>query len=286
MIPHKLIKSSIVDSVKKYNKVNTLLEWYVSAGVDETTNTSPRNRLISPIIHKKSSDSDESNSPISRDSNKAISSKNIDKNTIETNVHSHQFTKKVSTLRELNELIQNFDGCALKRTATTTVFGAGTENARLMIIGEAPGAEEDREGQPFVGPAGQLLTKMLSAIKINRNDAYITNVLPWRPPGNRSPTDEEIALCRPFIEQQILLVRPKILILLGAISAKTILNRPEGITRLRGIWHKTVFPQQSLSIATIATFHPAYLLRQPSAKKEAWEDLQAVQLKLENLNLK
>ena len=211
---------------------------------------------------------------------------NADKKTIENNVHTSELTKEVSSLKELNELIKKFDGCALKRTATTTVFGTGTKNARLMIIGEAPGAEEDREGQPFVGPAGQLLTKMLSAIKINRNDVYITNVLPWRPPGNRSPTDEEINLCRPFVDQQILLVRPEILILLGAISAKTILNRREGITRLRGAWHETVYPQEGLSIATLATFHPAYLLRQPSAKKEAWEDLQAIQLKLKTLNLK
>ena len=129
-----------------------------------------------------------------------------------------------------------FDGCALRRTATNTVIGDGNPQAALMIVGEAPGAEEDRQGLPFVGPAGRLLDRMLAAIGLDRSAVYITNMLPWRPPGNRSPTAEELAICQPFLERQIELIAPRILLLVGGIAAKALLNRREGITRLRGQW--------------------------------------------------
>ena len=150
-----------------------------------------------------------------------------------------------------------------------------------MIIGEAPGAEEDRSGLPFVGPAGQLLNKMLAAINIQRKDCYITNIIFWRPPGNRAPTPDEIEICKPFVYRQIELVKPKIIVLAGGISAKGMLNRTEGITRLRGKWQQITTPVLTKPISTIATFHPAYLLRQPQAKREAWNDLQCIREKLD-----
>jgi DNA polymerase len=187
-------------------------------------------------------------------------------------------------LADLRTAIAAYDGCALKRTATNTVVGDGNESAALMVIGEAPGAEEDRQGLPFVGPAGQLLDRMLTAIGLDRSAVYITNILPWRPPGNRSPTAEEIALCQPFVERQIALVQPRVLVLVGGISAKALLEKREGITRLRGTWREFSPTGMSQAIPTMATFHPAYILRQPSAKREVWRDLLAIQKKLSELD--
>ena len=150
-----------------------------------------------------------------------------------------------------------------------------------MFVGEAPGAEEDRRGLPFVGKAGQLLDRMLAAIGLDRTSVYITNVLPWRPPGNRNPTPEEIAVCLPFVERQIELVAPRLLVLVGGISAKSLLSRTEGITRLRGKWYDHTAAAGSATVPTTAIFHPAYLLRQPALKREAWRDLQAIRRKLD-----
>jgi len=186
------------------------------------------------------------------------------------------------SIPELVEAVRAFEGCALKRTATNTVVYDGTPEARLMLIGEAPGAEEDRKGLPFVGRAGQLLDRMLKAIGLERaTGAYITNVLFWRPPGNRTPTPEEIALCLPFVERQIALVKPKVLVLVGGTPAKALLGTAEGITRLRGRWFRYQGAGLPAPVDTTATFHPAYLLRQPSHKREAWRDLLAVQARLE-----
>lgn len=185
-----------------------------------------------------------------------------------------------ATIADIVDAIGRFDGCALKRTATNTVVYDGNPEARLMIVGEAPGAEEDRKGKPFVGPAGQLLDRMLAAIGMDRTSCYITNILNWRPPGNRSPTAEEIATCQPFVERQIAILQPSALVLTGGISAKALLGRKEGITRLRGKWHEIAVPGLDGPVAAMATFHPAYLLRQPAAKREVWRDLQAIASKL------
>ena len=142
-----------------------------------------------------------------------------------------------------------------------------------MIIGEAPGAQEDRQGKPFVGPAGQLLDLMLAAIGLDRSKVYITNLLFWRPPGNRNPTPAEIAVCLPFLERQVELIAPKLLLLTGGMSAKTLLNRSEGILRLRGRWDDYRHPRMAEPIPALPTLHPAYLLRQPAQKREAWRDL-------------
>jgi DNA polymerase len=189
------------------------------------------------------------------------------------------------TLSDLRAAVEAFDGCALKETATHTVFADGAEDAAVMFIGEAPGADEDRIGKPFVGVSGQLLDRMIGTIGLSRTlNAYITNILFWRPPGNREPSSEEIALCLPFVMRHIELVRPKVLVFLGGPSAKTLLGRAEGITRLRGKWQ--AFRTQGMlergepPIAAMAMFHPAYLLRTPGAKREAWRDLVAINARL------
>lgn len=181
-----------------------------------------------------------------------------------------------TTVRELEAAVAGFDGCALKATATRLVFADGNPAAKIMFIGEAPGADEDRQGKPFVGVSGQLLDRMLGWIGLDRTTAYITNILFWRPPGNRPPTTAEIAACLPFVERHIELVAPDILVLVGGSSAKTLLNTQEGIIKLRGRWFEFQRPGLPRPIPAIATFHPAYLLRTPGQKREAWKDLLAI----------
>jgi uracil-DNA glycosylase family 4 len=187
------------------------------------------------------------------------------------------------SVAELAEALGAFDGCPLKRTATNLVFADGNPEARVMLIGEAPGADEDRLGKPFVGVSGQLLDRMLAGIGLDRRSAYITNIIFWRPPGNRPPTAAEVAACLPFVERHIELASPELLVLLGAPSAQTILARNDGISRLRGRW----FPYQSAGLAhpvpAIPTYHPAYLLRQPGQKRAAWRDWLAILSRLKNI---
>ncbi|MCX5496990.1 uracil-DNA glycosylase [Kaistia dalseonensis] len=183
------------------------------------------------------------------------------------------------TLDELREILANFEGCSLKLTAKSLVFADGNPAARIMLVGEAPGREEDLQGLPFVGPSGQLLDRMLAAIELTRDDVYIANVVPWRPPGNRTPTPQETAICRPFIERQIALVDPDILIFLGGASAKEMLRATEGILRLRGQWRD--FDTGTRIVKAMATLHPAYLLRQPLQKRLVWRDLLTVKAEID-----
>ena len=176
-----------------------------------------------------------------------------------------------SSIAQLKSALQAYEGCGLRATATHLVFADGNPEADLMLIGEAPGREEDRLGLPFVGTSGQLLDRMLAAIGLDRTNAYIGNVIFWRPPGNRNPSSEEIAACLPFVERHIELAQPKVILLLGAIAAKTLLNETDGITRLRGKWFDYKVGGQT--IPAMATFHPAYLLREPGQKRNAWRDL-------------
>ncbi|MEA1650227.1 uracil-DNA glycosylase [Nitrospirillum sp. BR 11164] len=191
-----------------------------------------------------------------------------------------------TTLEELRKALLAFDGCPLKQTASSTVFADGNPKARIMLVGEAPGEQEDRQGKPFVGPAGALLDKMLAAIGLDRHaeDAdkavYISNILPWRPPGNRNPTDSEIAACLPFIQRHVEIADPDILVFLGGISAKTLLAKTEGITRLRGRWFDYGSPGLTRPLPALALLHPAYLLRNPGAKRETWRDLLSLRQKL------
>ncbi|TPJ28320.1 uracil-DNA glycosylase family protein [Mesorhizobium sp. B2-8-3] len=195
---------------------------------------------------------------------------------------ARQLAASASTLEELRQHMAGFDGCNLKFTAKNLVFADGNPKAELMLVGEAPGRDEDLEGLPFVGRSGRLLDRMLAAIGLDRNSAYIANVIPWRPPGNRTPTPHETEICRPFIERQIELVNPKVLVNLGGPSAKTLLNTTEGILRLRGNWrvHTTA---SGIAIPAMPTLHPAYLLRTPAHKKLAWRDFLEVKAKLKGL---
>ena len=183
------------------------------------------------------------------------------------------------SLPELETTLAGFDGCSLKVTAKNLCFYRGAQTARLMLIGEAPGRDEDLQGKPFVGRAGQLLDRMLAAIGLSEADVHITNIVYWRPPGNRTPTPQEAQVCRPFLERQVELVAPQIVVLLGGAAAKHILDVPEGIMRLRGKFRDVVIG--SLSVRAMATLHPAYLLRTPAAKRLAWRDLLAIKGALE-----
>ncbi|MCO6419016.1 uracil-DNA glycosylase, partial [Siccirubricoccus sp. KC 17139] len=177
------------------------------------------------------------------------------------------------SLPALREAMARFEGSPLRETATNLVFADGVAESGLMFIGEAPGADEDRLGRPFVGASGRLLDRMLASIGLSRErNFYITNILPFRPPGNRTPTDAEILLFLPFVLRHIALARPRHLVLLGGVAAKGLLRSREGITRLRGRWHEVALPEGETRPA-LATLHPAYLLRTPGAKRDAWSDL-------------
>ena len=195
----------------------------------------------------------------------------------------HKSINSCLTLEELKKYMLTFNGCDLKKTATQLVFSDGNPKSKVMIVGEAPGAEEDRQGKPFCGASGKLLDKMLSSINLDRNTVYITNVIPWRPPGNRTPTENEISLMKPFLMRHIELVAPKILVAVGGSASKAILDIEGGILRHRGIW-KEIRLSKSFAIPIIATLHPAYLLRAPNQKKLAWEDLKSIRSKLQELN--
>jgi uracil-DNA glycosylase family 4 len=176
------------------------------------------------------------------------------------------------TLEELKKAMHEFTGCALKKSALNTVFCDGNPKADIMLIGEAPGADEDAQGLPFVGQSGQLLNKIFLAAGLGRDKLYISNILPWRPPGNRTPTNDEIAICLPFIEQHIHLVKPKLLVFLGGVSAKTLLETNQGITKLRGSFHEYKTRYGDI-IPCFATYHPAYLMRSPGQKAQVWHDM-------------
>lgn len=191
------------------------------------------------------------------------------------------------TLDELKAALEAFEGCALKPTAMNTVFARGNPEAKLMIVGEAPGREEDEQAKPFVGRSGQLLDKMLAAIGLDETQVYITNIVNWRPPGNRKPTDSEVMACLPFAERHIALVQPKLLVFAGGISAQTLLRAKSGIMSLRGRWTEYRVKDESFeeagTIPALPIFHPAFLLRRPQEKRRAWQDLLSLREKLDEL---
>jgi uracil-DNA glycosylase family 4 len=193
---------------------------------------------------------------------------------------ARQAAKSAETLDDLRAILDKFDGCALKATATQLVFADGNPKARLMLVGEAPGRDEDIEGLPFVGRSGKLLDRMLAAIGLDRGSVYIANIVPWRPPGNRTPTPQESQICLPFILRQIELADPDILVCLGGPSAQTLLGIKEGITKTRGRWF--TFNTGKREIRAMPTFHPAFLLRSPLQKRFAWRDFLAIKKALAN----
>jgi uracil-DNA glycosylase family 4 len=256
-----------------------LLRWYVEMGADEAIGETPIDRTrpaVPPVVAAATEPAPGPRrvpSPLPVAASAAVAA---------ASGAAREIAAAATTLASLAEAIAVFDGCALRRTATTTVFADGNPEARLMLIGEAPGAEEDRLGKPFVGRSGQLLDRMLATIGIDRSSAYITNVLFWRPPGNRKPTPGEIAACLPFVLRHIALVRPAILMLCGGTATSALLGTAEGITRLRGRWFDLAVPGLEHPVPAIATYHPSYLLRSPERKREAWRDLLAVQARLES----
>lgn len=234
-----------------------ILEWYTAMGVDETLGETPHDWHKPVLVSPPTTPQHKSPSP-AISANSALND-------------ATKLAAEASTLAELESMIRHFQGLALCRTATQAVFAEGNLAAPLMVIGEAPGAEEDRRGVPFCGPSGQLLDKMLAAIGFSRaENAYITNSLFWRPPGNRTPSIEEITICRPFVEKHIKLQKPKVILLTGGVAVRALLDDETALGKLR---------QKDLNykgIPVIATYHPSYLLRSPSQKKLAWEDMIAL----------
>lgn len=245
--------------------IQDIIEWYIEAGVDATCPDA-----FSPLTK-----------PLKISQNPATrpATTNLSQDFIASKQNARDICTKAQTLAELKKIVADFDGCALKLTAKSTVFGAGNEKAELMFIGEAPGADEDRCGLPFVGRSGRLLEKILEAIDLKREDVYITNIVLWRPPGNRTPTDSEIAICLPFIKRQIELISPKIIVFLGGSSANALLDNTDSISRLRGKWLEYSLSKKQ-TIPAIATFHPAFLLRNPASKAKVWADFLRIQKKL------
>jgi len=195
-------------------------------------------------------------------------------------------SQRCNSVEDLEAAVRAFDGCALKRTAKNTVFADGVAGSPVMIVGEAPGGDEDRLGKPFVGVSGQLMDRMFDAIGMSRErDLYITNILFWRPPGNRTPTLAEQAVCMAFTRRHIELARPKVLVLAGGTAAKSVLDTTEGIMRLRGKWTSLSLDDGS-AVPTLPTFHPAYLLRTPASKRQSWADLLSLDKKLRELGIR
>ena len=285
--------SDIVPGMSGDQAIRALLDWYALAGVDQAIDNAPRDRYREAADARTAAEK-----PAPSAAHEPVPAAAPDPPPAAASApqppaepllppgdatwSAQEIAAACTGLEQLVAAVRAFDGCALKRTATNTVIGDGNPEAALMIVGEAPGAEEDRQGLPFVGPAGRLLDRMLASIGLDRSAVYITNMLPWRPPGNRSPTAEELAICQPFLERQIELIAPRILVLVGGIAAKALLNRREGITRLRGQWFPFSTPRMEGTIQATATFHPAYLLRTPSAKREVWRDLLEIEDRIKN----
>ena len=255
-----------------------LLRWYAAVGVDEAASVEPVNRFARAEAGAKA------RPPAPRLAPSPATGRRGPPLPEAGPEDARAAAQAAATHDELLAAIRGFEGCALKRTASTTCIHDGNPAARVMLIGEAPGREEDRQGKPFVGPAGRLLDRMLAAIGLDRETVYITNTIYWRPPGNRTPTPDEVALCMPFVERQVELIAPAALVYTGGTAAKAMLERTEGITRLRGRWFSLERPGRR-TIPAIAMFHPAYLLRQPARKRESWRDLRAIRAKLEELGV-
>lgn len=276
-------------------RLNDLLQWYADAGVDAPLLDAPVDRFAEHEAKQKAiakardaatkqtaavpgkiatTQASQPKPPIPPVSNEA-------KRTIpnsEAVESAMQLATASETLDDLRKAMEGFEGCNLKFSARSTVFCDGNPKARLMIVGEGPGGDEDAQGLPFVGRSGQLLDRMLAAIGLDRASVYISNIVPWRPPGNRKPTPQETAICLPFIRRHIELAGPDMLLLLGNTPSQALLEKSEGITRLRGRWQEATI--DGTVLPAMPSFHPAYLLRQPAQKKFAWRDLLALSKRL------
>ncbi len=268
------------------DKAADLLRWYVETGVDQAIGDRPVDRFAATASRRadkvaaQKAQSEHIRRQAAAAPDPAASPEAGMRGAVAAEATARDLAAAARTVDELRQALDIFDGCALKQTAKNLVFADGNPQAPLMLVGEAPGRDEDRLGKPFVGISGQLLDKMLAAIGRDRNNTYITNLLFWRPPGNRMPTQAEVAACLPFTRRHIELVHPKVLVFVGGASAKALLDETAGINRLRGKWIQYTTPGLPDPIAAVAMFHPAYLLRQPAHKRLAWRDLLAVNHKL------
>jgi DNA polymerase len=266
-----------------------LLRWYVEMGADEATGEIAPNRLLPPkpaVIQPPAPPTAPAPMTARPPARAALVAPpgTFAESLAEAAQSARRLAASADSIEALAALVAGFEDCPLKRTATKTVFIDGNPEAPIMFIGEAPGADEDRIGRPFVGRAGQLLDRMLAAIGLDRAAVQITNVIYWRPPGNRKPTTAEIAACLPFVLRHIALAKPQVLVLCGGTAASTLLPISDGITRLRGRWFDLAVPGLDAPVPTLPMFHPAFLLRTPERKREAWRDLLALKARLDSSN--
>ncbi len=259
-----------------------LLRWYTDAGVDEAIGEIPIDRFQADAGPGAVQPAPQAEPAVQRPAlSRPVISPRSQHDVGDAAQGAAHLAQAAKSVEELRAAVEAYDGCGLKKFASSTVFADGNPKARIMFIGEAPGADEDRQGKPFVGVSGQLLDRMLGSIGLDRaTNAYITNLVFWRPPGNRSPTDQEIASCLPFVQRHVELVDPAVLVFVGGLSAKTLLAKTAGITKLRGHWYEYETPGMVRPVPCMALFHPAYLLRSPQQKRFAWRDLLAIKQKL------
>ena len=279
----------MTDRATEDQTLRELVRWFVAAGADEAIGDRPIDRLAIP---PKAAPVAQAAPPVAEPVRPAAAGPRVAvspgsgvsprpaTSPSAAAVDARAQADAAGTLAELEAAIRAFEGCALKATATNTVFADGNPSARIMLVGEAPGADEDRLGRPFVGVSGQLLDRMLACIGLDRTNVYITNILPWRPPGNRKPSTAESAACLPFVERHIALIRPEVLVMVGGTSSAALLPGSEGIMRLRGRWLQLPIRGLSEPIEAIAMYHPAFLLRSPERKHETWRDLLTIKTKL------
>jgi DNA polymerase len=263
-----------------------LLAFYAEAGVDAILGETPHDRFgepaaeIAPVTRPRAPAPSEPPAARARASQpSAAPAAPAPPSPDEAVMAAREAAKSAATLDALRDILMGFEGCALRGTARQLVFADGSPEGRVMFVGEAPGSEEDREGLPFVGRSGKLLDQMLRAIGLDRTGVYIANIVPWRPPGNRTPTPQEAAICMPFILRQIELADPDILVCMGGPSSQTLLGFKDGIRKMRGRW--MTFHTGTRAIRALPTFHPAYLLRTPLEKRFAWRDFLAIRKALD-----
>lgn len=248
------------------------LEWHVAAGVDVAVLDEPVDRLAPPPVLPRPRPAAAAPGDPAPPPAVAVA---LNADPSETRA----LAATANTLEELRAIMDAYEGCTLKKRATQLCFADGNPASEVMLVGEGPGEQEDLQGKPFVGRAGQLLDRMLAAIGLDRTRVYIANMVPWRPPGNRDPTPDELALCAPFLHRQVELVAPRILVTLGNVPTKALFETTTGITRMRGQWRDIVVG--SHPVRALATLHPAFLLRTPAAKEQAWRDMLALKRALE-----
>jgi DNA polymerase len=261
----------------------SVLEWYRAAGVDVAVGEEPLNRFAQRASARPVEATASQRPAPTKTARDAPPPPAAPPAFATDPGEARTLAATAQSLAELEVIVGAYDGCGLKLRATQLCFADGNPDAQIMLIGEAPGAEEDRQGKPFVGRSGQLLDRMLAAIELDRTKVYIANTVPWRPPGNRAPTPEELAICLPFLHRQVELVAPKVILTLGGPAMQTVFSTSVGILKMRGRWSDVSIG--SHQVAAMPTLHPAYLLRNPAAKQQAWRDMLSLKQKIDTLGI-